>query len=292
MNQHSRPVYRIAPPIKTLAQRFAYLGLVLTAFGLMLLGKADAFLIERFRAQVIDAIAPILDAASRPVATVSEVVEEARELAVLRAENSRLREERARLLQWQTIGRRLEAENRALRKLLRFTPREAKSYVTARIIADSGGTFAHSLIMNAGLRDRIRRGQAVITGEGLVGRVVGVGSRSARVLLITDLNSRIPVVTETTRTRGILAGDNTQRPMLVHLPPGASVSTGERIVTSGHGGMFPSGLPVGVVASVSDGGIVVQPFVSADRLEYVRAVDIGLEGGVKLSESSDNRSVE
>ena len=277
MREQFRPVNRIASPIKGIAQRFAYLGLVLAAFGLMMLGKADVVVVEQFRAHVTDAVAPILDAVSRPVATVNNVISQGKELAALRQENARLRAERERLLQWQAVGRKLEAENFALRELLDFIPRNPRAFISARVIADSGGTFAHSLVLNAGSRDGVQRGEAVVSGDGLVGRIVGVGSRSSRILLLTDLNSRIPVITEQGRTRAILAGNNTSRPVLNHLPAGVSIPPGERIVTSGHGGAFPPGIPVGVVVSVSDGGIAVQPFVAADRLEYVRVVDYGLE---------------
>ena len=273
-----RPVHRIAVPIKGLIQRFAYVGLVVAAFGLMLLGKADVLLVERIRTQVTDALAPILDVLSRPVATVSDVVDQVRELAALREENAGLREDKVRLLQWQTVARRLEAETKALRALLNFVPGPEASYVTARVIGDTGGAFAHALVLNAGFRAGVRKGQAVVTGDGLVGRVAGVGTRSTRVILITDMNSHIPVLVERTRTRAILAGDNSEVLRLIRLPPGAEVSPGDRVVTSGHGGAFPPGLPVGVVASVSDAGIGVQPFVERSRLEYVRVVDFGLRG--------------
>ena len=273
-----RPVHRIAVPIKGLIQRFAYVGLVAAAFGLMLLGKADVLLVERIRTQVTDALAPILDVLSRPIATVSDLVDQVRELASLREENAGLREDKARLLQWQMVARRLEAENTALRALLDFVPGPEASYVTARVIGDTGGAFAHALVLNAGFRAGVRKGQAVVTGDGLVGRVAGVGTRSTRVILITDLNSHIPVLVERSRTRAILAGDNSAVLRLIRLPPGAEVSPGDRIVTSGHGGAFPPGLPVGVVAAVSDAGIGVQPFVERSRLEYVRVVDFGLKG--------------
>ena len=278
MKRPLRPVHRIAVPIKGLIQRFAYVGLVAAAFGLMLLGKADMLLAERIRTQVTDALAPILDVLSRPVATVSDMVDQIRELASLREENAGLREDKVRLLQWQAVARRLEAETKALRALLNFVPGPEASYVTARVIGDTGGAFAHILVLDAGYRTGVRKGQAVVTGDGLIGRVAGVGTRSTRVILITDLNSHIPVLVERTRTRAILAGDNTEVLRLIRLPPGAEVSPGDRVVTSGHGGAFPPGLPVGVVASVSDAGIGVQPFVERSRLEYVRVVDFGLRG--------------
>ncbi len=220
--------------------------------------------------------------ASRPAATVSQVVDTARELAGIRAENARLREERARLLQWQTVARQMEAENTALRDLLRNQPPPKARFISARVIGEEGGAFARSLLINAGSHAGVRKGQAVVTGEGLVGRITDVGERAARVLPVMDLNSRIPVLIEATRTHAILTGDNSQRPLLSRLPPEAAVSSGDRIVTSGHAGAFPPGLPVGVVAAISDRGIGVQPFVDFFRLEYVRVVDFSLRGILQL----------
>jgi rod shape-determining protein MreC len=281
-----RPVYRIAAPIKNLAQRFAYMGLVVTAFALMLLGKADTVMVERVRAHVTDAVAPILDVMSRPVATANEVIDQVRELVDLRAENQRLRQEKARLLRWQTVARRMEAENGTLRAMLNFNAVPPASFVSARVIADNSGAFSQSLVLNAGAREGVRKGSVAITGDGLVGRIAATGNRSARLLLITDLNSHIPVLLESSGIRAILAGDNTDRPRLIRLPQRAAVTPGERIVTSGHGGAFPPRLPVGVVASVSESGIRVQPFVERNHIEYVRVVDFGLSGILALPQST------
>lgn len=278
MQDRTRFTHRVYAPIRGLTHRFAYLGLVVAAFALLLIGKADVVMMERFRTQVADAFAPILDVMSRPVATANEVITQVRALTAIVEENDSLRRDKERLLHWQQVARKLEAENQALRSLLHYLPGPDANFVSARIIADAGGAFAHSMQLNIGNHPGVAKGQAVVTGDGLVGRVAATGERATRVLLITDLNSRIPVLIEATRTRGILAGNNTNHPRLIHLPPGATVSPGDRVVTSGHGGAFPVGLPVGVVDAVNDGGISVKPFVPRDRLEYVRILDYGLKG--------------
>ncbi|HJO74571.1 MAG TPA: rod shape-determining protein MreC [Rhodospirillales bacterium] len=278
MARGPRSVSRLTQPIRGLAQRFAFIGLVAAAVGLMILGKVDVILMDNIRAQVTDAVAPILEAVSRPADSIAKAVDQVRELAALRKENVRLRLNEAQLLQWQAAARRLEAENKNLRDLLNFVPGPEPGYITARVIADTGGAFVHSLILNAGARDGVAKGQAAMTGEGLVGRVAGVGSRSARILLITDLNSRIPVLVGPNRTRAILAGNNSDNPKLIHLPSGETVSAGDRVVTSGHGGALPPELPVGIVTSVNDVGIGVLPFVQRNRLEYIRLLDFGLAG--------------
>jgi rod shape-determining protein MreC len=278
LKERPRLAHRITAPVRGLTHRFAFLGLVLAALGLMMLGKADAVLVERLRVQVTDALAPVMEVLARPTAAIARVVDEARELADIRGENERLRTDRERLLGWQAAARRLEVENKVLRQLLGFVPEPDARFITARVIADTGGAFAHSLVLNAGSRAGVGKGQAVVTGEGMVGRIAAVGERSAWVLLITDLNSRIPVTIAPAGIRAILAGNNSDRPRLVHLPPGVAISPGDRVVTSGHGGAFPPGLPVGIVAAVSEAGIDVRPFMDRSRIEYVRVVDFGLQG--------------
>ena len=282
MKERARQVHRIIQPIRSLAQRFTYLGLIGAAFGAMLLGKADLVVLDRLRAHITDVVAPIFEAISGPIAFTASAVREIQYLSNLESENDRLREDNARLIGWQAVARHLEAENEALRGMLNFKTGPESSTVSARVIADTGGAFAHSLVLNAGSNDGVRKGSPVVTGDGLVGRVLSVGARSARVLLLTDLNSRTPVLVESTGTRAILAGDNSGRLKLIHLPSGAYVAVGDRIVTSGHGGVFPPRLPAGVVVSVDEAGIRVQPFADRSRLEYVLVIDVGLEEALRL----------
>ena len=281
MKDNSHTISRIAAPIRGMAQRFSFMALILLAVALMMLGKVDIALMEGVRANVTDAVTPILDVISKPIVSVNKMISEAKGIYSVREENLILKQEKDRLLQWQAVARKLEIENKNLRGLLNFPVEPAAGFITARAIADTGGAFANSVVINAGNKSGIRKGQATITGEGLVGRVTDVGARSSRVLLITDLNSRIPVVLQSSQARAILAGDNTHRPKLIHLSPGASISQGDRIVTSGHGGAFPPGLPVGLVASVNEKGINIEPFVQRSRVTYLRILDYGLTGIVE-----------
>ena len=269
---------RIASPVRAWAHRFTYVLLVGGAFALMMLGKTDAVLVERVRTAVTDALTPIMSAVERPVTAVENGVENVKNLFTLREQNAQLLAEREALLQWQAVARRLEAENAELRSLLSMAPDPRTRYLTARVIGNSAGAFVREVLIAAGANAGVEKGQAALTGEGLAGRVTEVGDRSARVLLLTDINSRIPVLLESSRHRAILAGDNSNQPRLLFLPPGATPEPGDRIVTSGDGGAFPAGLPVGVVASVEDGAVTVSPFVDWDRLEYLRLVDYELTG--------------
>ena len=290
MKNSTRTVNRIAAPVKSVTQRFAYLLLILSAIGVLVIGRVDVASMEQVRTQIVDAVAPILDVIGRPVESFNVGVDRIHEIYTVFDANQKLRQERDRLLHWQALARKLETENRALKGLLNFNAGPEPRFIAARVVADTGGAFAHSLILNAGERAGVRKGQAAVTGDGLIGRISGVGSRSSRLLLITDLNSRIPIVIESTRIRAVLAGTNAGRPRMIHLPTGAMVAIGDRVVTSGHGGVFPNGLPVGVVTSVTDGIIEIQPYVNRERIEYVRVLDYGLIGIIQSGPDRRNGS--
>jgi len=275
----SGSVVRLAAPLRALAQRFSFLLLVVASIALMMVGKVDPALVDAARSRVTDAFAPILDALSRPAATAARVIESVVDLQSVYEENQRLKAENARLTQWRQAALRLEAENGSLRSLLNYKPDPAASFITARVIAAPGAAFFRTMVVTAGRRDGVRKGQAVLAGAGMVGRVIEVGEWSSRVLLITDINARVPVVLESSRARALLAGDNSDQPKLIYLPPDAVATVGERVVTSGHGGVFPPGIPVGVVASVGERGVKVQPITDLSRLEHLRLVDFGLPGG-------------
>lgn len=276
MDKSPSTVLKLAAPLKAWIQRSALLLLVTAAVALMLLGRTQDGVVQAARSTVADAVAPILDFVSRPISGTVDALESAQNLMALAQENTALREDNRRLRSWQAVAYRLEAENGALRDLLRMAPDPNSHYVTARVVADNGGAFVRSVLVNAGLRDGVVQGQAAVTGEGLAGRVAQVGGRSAQVLLITDMNSRIPVMLAHSRERAVLAGNNTNRPALLYLGPRSQAQPGDRVLTSGDGGVFPAGLPVGVVAASQDGAVRVQPFVDWDRMEYLRLVDYEL----------------
>lgn len=269
-------VLRLAFSPKAIAQRFALALLIAAALGLMILSRADNAAIERLRLGVTDAAAPVLSALSQPVAAVRRGVENVNQLVYLQRDNQRLHEENERLRRWQASARELERENAAYRALLSVRNEPRVSSITTRVIADSGAPFVRTVVFASGTRDGVQNGQALVTGEGLVGRVVAAGRRASRALLLTDLNSRVPVVVESSRHRGVLTGDNSAQPKLGFLPANARVAIGERVVTSGDGGLFPPGIPVGVITAIGDSGVRVQPLVDWDRLEYVRVLRFDL----------------
>ena len=278
----SRPVSftRVAQPVRSLWHRFAYMSLVFAAFGLMLLGKADVVIVERTRVLVTDAVVPILEVLSEPAGSMIRVLDKVGEFGDLQGEVERLKLENAQLRQWRHVATGLQAENHALRGLTHFVAPADPRVISGRAISNAGGPFVRSILVNAGLRQGVRRGLAAVSGSGFVGVVVEVGDHHSRVLLMTDLNSQIPVVVQTTRDPGVLSGDNSNRPRILFLPQNARVSTGDPVVTSGEGGVLPAGLPVGVITAISEAGVHVKPIVDWDRLEYVQFLDYRIEGAI------------
>lgn len=278
MTDISRLDHRVPAACRTLAQWLLYVGLVLTAVMLMILGRANGQIMERMRIQVVDVLAPIIDMMSLPVDAVVVAAQTIRAWTALSEDNAALKHDRERLLAWKDVALRLEAENAQLRELVHLVFEPQTRAVSARVVADSGGAFARSLIVSAGRRHGVGKGHAVLTGTGLVGRVAAAAPRSSQVLLVSDLNFRAPVAIGPMRIRGILAGDNSDQPKITHVDPDAMIEIGDRVVTSGDGEAFPSDLPVGTVATIDDGVIRVRLFTDESPVEYVQIVDFGLQG--------------
>jgi rod shape-determining protein MreC len=186
----------------------------------------------------------------------------------LSSELERLRAENQKLSNWEWRARGLEQRLADLEVLSRVVNEPKLAFITARVIADSSGAFARTVIISAGRNQNLKPGYPVINADGLVGRVVNTGSDSARVLLASDLNSRIPVAIGKRGVRAILAGDNGSSPRLLYVPPGADIAVGDDVATSGTGGLFPSGLRIGKVARDLAAPRVAMR-ANLDQLEYI-----------------------
>jgi rod shape-determining protein MreC len=257
--------------------RLALPFLVFLSVALLILGKADGVVVSVIRNRATDAVAPALEILSRPLEAAAGFAGRVRDWVEVYRRNEALERENRRLLGWRTRALSLAAENAELRGLLKLVPDRAVSFVSARVIADSAGAYAQSLLIDAGRDQGVKRGDAVLGGRGLVGRITEVGRRTARVLLLTDLNSRLPVFIEAKGPlRAILAGDNSPRPTLRFFPAKAVIRPGDPVVTSGVGGLFPPNLPIGVVAGFEGTVPRVAPYAEFSEAAYLRVVNYGL----------------
>ena len=263
--------------IRQLAKKFASVLLVLSAFILMLINKTDTILIEKTSSVATDILSPMIDVFVVPAKAVAGIYDYFKELKQIREDNKKLREENRYLMGNLDRAKALEIENKLLANMLNYTPPPEAKFVTARVIAEEGDAFSHSLIAYTGHVNKVKKGQVALSDKGVVGRIDKVGEMYSKIILITDINSKIPVMVERTRVRGILSGDNTPYPKMIFIPLEAELSVGDRIVTSGVAGVFPAGLPIGRISSIEKNDVKVTTFSNLDRLEYIKLVDYNLD---------------
>lgn len=254
------------------AGRWTFAGLVALALVLLVLGRIEHPAVDRARVAATDLASPVLDVLSRPLARLDAGWEWVGSLGDLAERNQALREENAQLRRWQAAALALERENNRLRELLELPEIPAEPIASARVLAVPGGPFVRSVVINVGRRQGVRRDQPVFDGNGLVGRVLEAGALSSRVLLVTDLNSRVPVRIPTSEVTAIARGRNDDLLELAFLGPEAEVAPGDHVVTTGDGGVFPPGISVGRVQSVTSERVTVRPAALLDRLEFVRVI--------------------
>ena len=175
------------------------------------------------------------------------------------------------------LGDELSASSTArkkgeLRKSSTSLYTSSQSPESASAVTAPGGAFAHTVLVANGREQGIERGNPVVTADGLVGLVVDVGATYARVLMISDINAQIPVILSSSSWPGVTVGNNGTFLSLRFLPEEAAPKVGELVLTSGHGGVLPAGVPVGRVDLVRDDFVRVRPAVDLRHLSYVSTV--------------------
>ncbi len=201
----------------------------------------------KIKSQMISYSVPVFEVLSKPVQTFGNFITTAKNFIETKYQNDEMRKEIAQLRANDADLARLKSENRALRQLLNLQEETTDEYVTARIIADNSWQFYRTVLLNAGTKDGIRKDMYAMADNGLVGRIIEVGTNHSRVLLLQDWASRIPVTIADTDVRAVIAGRNTATGQLIHLTGGnlTDLKRNMTVMTSGRGGVFPPGLPIG-----------------------------------------------
>ena len=241
---------------------------------LMLVGKADIAMMSSARSILSGLTVPVTDVIAIPFGAVNSVMEGMVSVAKIREENQQLRNDVENLKQWRRRAEVLHSENRQLRSVSGVIIPEGTKPVSARVVAVNADSFAHSVMVNVGHGAGIRKGNAAMTTDGLVGIVVDTGPKHAQVLLITDINAMIPVLLSTSSWPAVTVGSNGRHLNLRFLPSEASVEIDELVQTSGHGGVLPHGIPVGRVEALQGGEVTVSPIADLQRLGFVTILTV------------------
>ncbi|SLN49645.1 rod shape-determining protein MreC [Ruegeria meonggei] len=245
---------------------------VLCLLAIFLVWRIDSPRVERFRAQVVDRVVPSMEWAMVPVTAIVNLVRDFQSYQRLSEQNQELRSELRLMRAWKEAALQLEQENARLLDLnnVRLDPR--LTYITGVVMADSGSPFRQSVLLNVGERDGIMDGWASMDGIGVVGRISGVGPDTARVILLTDASSAIPATIQPSGQTALITGDNTPAPAVEFLENRELVRPGDRVVTSGDGGVFPGGLLIGQITADPGGRLRVRLSADFERLEFLRVL--------------------
>ncbi|MEM6482717.1 MAG: rod shape-determining protein MreC [Pseudomonadota bacterium] len=261
---------------------------ILCLLAIFLIWRIDSPRVERFRAQVTDMVVPNFEWAMAPVTGTMNILRDFQSYQRIYEQNRDLRRELQQMKAWKEAALQLEQENARLLDLNNVQLDPRLTFVTGVVLADSGSPFRQSVLINVGARDGIIDGWAAMDGLGLVGRISGVGAGSARVILLTDTSSRIPATIQPSGQRALILGDNTAAPLIDFIEDDDRVRAGDRVMSSGDGGVFPADLLIGQVAEDPGGRLRVRLSADYERLEFLRVLreygteQIGTPGNLVL----------
>ena len=268
------PFENIKVPLAWTAAVVVVVGLV--GAGMLLLGdRGGSQDIDGYapaRAAFETGAAPVGGVVAAPVRWTGNAVEYVKGYFFAVSENRRLRAEIIELSAWRDEALALKNVNARYEQMLGVKTEPPIPMVTGLAITDARGPFARSRLLNIGAAKGVRIGNPVLSEHGLVGRIMGVSSGNSRMLLLTDVASRTPVLVERTDARAMLTGDGSGSPRLDYVRGQGAVQEGDRIMTSGDGGGFPRGLPIGVAAKGVDGTWRVKLFSDRTAIDYVRVL--------------------
>jgi len=237
--------------------------------------SAEASVFRKAREAAIETASPVLEFLSGPIRWIEDRTGAFGDYFRVLEQNKALREENAALRQWEDEARSLRGVISALEELDAYKAPPAAKPINAFVIGEANDAYAHSMIVNAGAKVGVIRGFAAVDERGIVGRIVDVSPNAARILLLNDVQSRIPVFVEGSFVEGLLVGRSTARPTIAitRLANGDLIQPGQRVVTSGAGGVLPRGLTVGVIAGVTDKEASVTLAADYARSRMVRIIN-------------------
>lgn len=269
------------PGVWRLLRRILVAAVCLLLFATFVLWRIDSPRVEALRMSLMDRLLPSFSWTISPITRASRMIADWQSLEDVYAQNRELRAEVQRLKGWREAALQLEEKNARLRALnnVRLSPRT--TFITGEVLADSGSPFRQSGLLNIGRIDGVQDGAVAVDGLGLVGRVSGLGETTARLILLTDTSSRVPATIQPTGQRALVTGDNSNAPVLEFLEDSGAIRPGDRVFTSGAGGIFPADILIGEVASSPDGRLRVRMAADYRRLEFIRVLRLPEQAGIE-----------
>lgn len=246
-------------------------GLVILAGVLLLLfSRVQPNQTKAVRGAALDLVAPVWSVVRMPFEAVARAGDYVSDYFGAIGRNRELEAEHVRLRAVEERYKALQFETNRLKQMLNVIEPTPRRIAVARIAGASSASYVRSAVISVGTEEGAAVGQPVRTADGLVGRIVEVGRHSARVMLLTDSDSRVPVRNERTGRPAMVAGINDALLEVRFVAPSdGNPRIGDRLVTSGDGGIFSPGIPVAVVISVRGDMTLARPIAGAEALGYV-----------------------
>ena len=257
-------------------QRFSLFALVVLSVILLFIEKIETKPLNYLRSIVKDVIyrsSVVVSAPTKGLKSVADTVEKHMDLY---SKNVELKQENLKLKANISDSNFLKFENKQLRKLLDEDVALSTSLVSSRVMIDKQSPYLNSFIINSGTNKKIKNGLAVLDGENFIGRIVDVNFFSSRVLLVSDLNSKIPVIIVPSGHHAILSGHGKNEITLEYLPENHTVQSGNKVYTSGKEGIFSPGIPIGEVKMSID-KVLISLFSDLTQITFVNINLGGLE---------------
>tara|TARA_Y100000590_G_scaffold462783_1_gene627808 strand:+ start:164 stop:1003 length:840 start_codon:yes stop_codon:yes gene_type:complete len=254
-------------------QRFSLFALIIVSVILIYLESIKAKPLEYVRSFIKDTIYRSSLVIASPIKGFSFITTSIKNHISVYEENTELKKENFKLKEKIYDPGYLILENEQLRKLLDEQIESSTNIISSRVILDKQSPYLNSFIINSGSNRKIKNGMAVLDGKNFIGRIVDVNFFSSRVLLITDLNSKIPIIVQSSGNQAILSGRGSKIPSIEYLPKNHKVKVGDTVFTSGMEGIFKPGIPIGKVIK-EENEFVVSLFSDMSQVRFVN-IDLG-----------------
>ena len=257
--------------LKRLIRKVFILFFIFFSFILIFVTKPDNSIMDKANGLVLDTLSPFIKIVSYPIYFVISFVEDVSNFRNLKMQYNNLKIENSNLKEKLNFYKGIERENNDLKSLLNYANQDNNTFLFSKLVGYSGASVSNSFILNSGLKDGVNKYDGVLVDGYLVGQIASVGKHFSRMISLNDVLSKIPIQIERTKTRAFLVGNNTKYPLVMYFENFEPVKVGDVVITSGMGKGIPYGIPVGIVANISDDKkVTLQPFVNSSNINYVK----------------------